>query len=177
MEFRELSLSDMKQVREWRNKVPEALRTPYLLTDEMQEDFYKNTICNRNAKARFWKICKDVNSTGAVHFVGMCGLENIEWENGCAEISIIMNPHFQGKGYGMEAIEKLLDKGFNQMNLKTIYGECYECNSAINFWKKVIRKFGATFTYLPNRKFWNGEYYSSLYFSIDEEDFNVTDNT
>ena len=90
MEFRELTMTDCEKVRQWRNQCLYALRTPFQLTQEMQEDFYKNTVCNRNAKARFWGIwIKDkVSST----FIGMCGLENIEWENSCAEISIILNP-------------------------------------------------------------------------------------
>jgi hypothetical protein len=54
--------------------------------------------------------------------------------------------------------------------LKTVYGECYYCNAAgINFWKKYIETSDICIysTKLPNRKFRNGLFYDSLYFSVD----------
>jgi RimJ/RimL family protein N-acetyltransferase len=138
----------------------------------MQEDFYKNTICNRNARARFWGIYVQDR------FIGMTGLENIEWENSCAEISIILDPEIQGRGYGGHAVDMLLNKGFDYMGLETIYGECYECNPAIDFWHKIANKYRGNKVYLPNRKYWKGEFHDSMYFSIDREDYNhVANNT
>ena len=171
MEFKTLTRADCEQVRLWRNDCLYALRTPYGLTEEMQAKFYDDVVSNRNARARFWGIYVQDR------FIGMCGLENIEWENSCAEISIILDPETQGKGYGGQAVDMLLDKGFNCMRLETIYGECYECNTAIEFWKGISKKYNAHIAYLPKRKLWNGEHYSSLYFSIDTEDYHVTNNT
>ena len=71
----------------------------------------------------------------------------------------------------------MLEKGFNELGLKTIYGECYGINPAIGFWMDIIQKYKAETATLPNRKLWNGDYHDSLYFSIDKEDYNVTDNT
>ena len=175
MEFRELTMADCEQVRRWRNQCLYALRTPFMLTQEMQEDFHKNTVCNRNARARFCGIwIKDkVSST----FIGMCGLENIEWENSCAEISIILNPEWPGRRYGSKVIAMLFEKGFNHLGLKTIYGECYEINPSIGFWKDIIEKYKADTARLPNRKLWNGNYYDSLYFSIDRSDYFESNNT
>ena len=59
MEFKVLSLDDCLQVAEWRNECLYALRTPYMLTEEMQEEFYKNTVCNRDARARYWGIWEE----------------------------------------------------------------------------------------------------------------------
>lgn len=175
MEFRELTVVDCEKVRQWRNRCMIALRTPFMLTQEMQEDFYKNTVCNRNSKARFWGIwIKDkVSST----FIGMCGLENIEWENSCAEISIILNPDLHGKGFGSKAMAILFEKGFSDLGLKTIYGEVYECNPALHFWMNIIEKYNVDTARLPNRKLWKGNYYDSLYFSIDKEVFYEQNNT
>ncbi len=174
MEFRELSIADCELVRQWRNQNLEALRTPYALTKEMQEQFYKDVICNRNARARYWGIWIEdkVSST----FVGMCGLENIEWENSLAEISIIMRPDMRGRGFGEKAVNELLMKGFYVLGLKTIWGECYHCNEAISFWEKIASRYKATIQTLPNRKFYNGLYSNSMYFSFDKEDFTYGSN-
>ena len=74
MEFKALRLEDMEKVREWRSGCMESLRTPFILTKEMQEDYYKNVICDRNSNARMWGVwSKD-------KFVGITGLLNIEWQ-------------------------------------------------------------------------------------------------
>lgn len=169
MEFRELTMADCEQIRQWRNQCLYALRTPFSLTKEMQEEFYKNTICNRNSRARFWGVW--IKDKVSATFIGMVGLENIEWENSCAEISIILNPDIRGRGFGMKTIDMLLDKGFNQLGFKTIYGECYQCNDFLKFWEKVINKYKGSISYLPNRKLWDGVYYNSVYFSIDKEEY------
>jgi RimJ/RimL family protein N-acetyltransferase len=137
----------------------------------MQAKFYDDTICNRNAKARYWAVWRyDA-------FIGMVGLENIEFENGLAEISIILNPEYHGRGYGKEAVDMLLRRGFGDMHLENIYGECYVCNLAYSFWQKICEKYGGTYTHLPNRKYYNGTFYDSLYFSINKEGFYGADNT
>ncbi len=183
MKLKALSLADLERVRHWRNESLVALRTPFLLTQEQQEQFYREVICSRQANARYWGIVKS-SDTGYGSFqdsqwepvlnyklIGMCGLENIQWENRLAEISIILNPNYRGKGCGEKAVDLLLDQGFNYLNLENIWGECYECNKAISFWKKVAAKYNAETVTLPNRKYWQGKYYDSLYFNISKSDF------
>ena len=101
--------------------------------------------------------------------VGMCGLVDIQWENSIAEISLIIDPKQQKRGMGYSAVELVLDEAFNRMGLKTVFGECYECNPAICFWKKITQKYNGYGTALLNRKLWNGKLYDSLYFSIDSD--------
>jgi RimJ/RimL family protein N-acetyltransferase len=179
LEFRTLKKSDMYDVLRWRATCPEALRTPFQLTEEQQEDFYKNVICNRNANARFWGIeIEDVMEDGCdlYQLVGMIGLENIEWTNRLAEISIILDPNCRGKKYGQQAIDMLLDKGFNQMNLENIYGEVYLSNPAVSFWEKIIKQYNGTKSIMPNRKYWLGRYYDSIYFNFNKKDYLETKN-
>jgi len=183
LKLKALSLADCEQVRQWRNESLMAFRTPFLLTQEMQKKFYSEVVCNRQANARYWGMVEP-SDTGYYDFknseltpvfncklVGMCGLENIQWENRLAEISIILNPEYQGKGYGEKAVDLLLDQGFNYLNLENIFGECYECNPAVKFWEKVAAKYSGTTTVLPGRKYWQGRYYDSLYFSINKSNF------
>lgn len=166
MKFDSLNKKDVEQVRKWRNRDIKGYRTPFKLTQEQQEEFYMNVVSDRRANARYWAI-RNVDI-----LIGMIGLDNIQWENGCAEISIVLDPGERGKNFGMTAIDMLLKEGFENLRLKTIYGECYECNeSAIGFWNKVIEKYSAYTTKLLNRKFVGGKHYDSLYFSIDLEKY------
>ena len=56
-----------------------------------------------------------------------------------------------------------------KMNLKTVFGECYKSNPAVDFWFRLTEKYEGYKTILPNRKYWNGTYYDGLFFSIDGE--------
>jgi RimJ/RimL family protein N-acetyltransferase len=160
MKLRAITKEEIEIVRQWRNEDLSYLRTPFLLTQEMQEEFYINTICNRLSDARFWAI-EDKE------FVGMAGLVNIQWENSLAEISLIITPTERKKSYGEQAVKSLLLKGFYQLNMNNIYGECYLCNPSIVFWKKMIDKYKGTMSLLPNRKYWNGDFHNSIYFNFE----------
>ncbi|MEN8907916.1 MAG: GNAT family protein [Clostridiales bacterium] len=160
-----LTLRDVEKVRIWRNNNIESLRTPFFLTEEMQKEFYENKICNRNSNCRFWAV----RGPSGIDFFGMVGLVNIEWENRLGEISIIIAPNQRGKGKGTNSIELLLDAGFNQLNLTNIYGECYTLNeNYIKFWDRICGMYNATKVTLPGRKYWDGNYYNSLYFNINK---------
>lgn len=167
MIFKNLTKEDVEKVRKWRNECLYALRTPFLLTEEMQQDFYKNVVCNRNANSKYWGLAYNSESV----LIGMSGIENIEWVNRRGEISIIINPEHHGTGIGSYAFKMLLDKCFNELNLNNIWGECYSCNPATAFWKKQIVKYNGQSFLMPNAKFWNGKYYDSLYFNFNREDF------
>ena len=54
--------------------------------------------------------------------IGAIWLENINKKNSSAEVGFIIGGKFQGKGYAKEAIDFILDYGFNQLNLKKIIG-------------------------------------------------------
>jgi len=159
------TLIDCQRVRIWRNSWLISLRTPYELTEEMQEEFYENIIAKRDSVHKYWSIYDGDK------FVAFGGITNIQHENKLGEISLIVNPEFVKQGYGSKSVDLLLDKAFNYLNIKTVFGECYMCNPVIGFWEKIIEKYKGYKTELPNRKFWNGLYYASMYFSIDATSF------
>lgn len=183
-----LTISYMEQIRQWRNECLESLRTPFPLTQEMQIKFYHDVICNRNANSRYWAIVLEEETTHGKfnletskfipvrynNLIGMCGIENIEWENRIGEISLILDPKLHNKGYGKEALKLLLDKGFNFLNLDNIYGECYYCNNAIHFWLKMTGKFKGQNAVLSNKKYWEGKYWDSLYFNFNKEKYIIS---
>jgi RimJ/RimL family protein N-acetyltransferase len=164
MELRALERLDVEEARKWRNKARESLRTPYLLTIEDQQDFFDDLACG-DSPHRYFTIWDN-------GLIGVGGLTNIMWENRMAEISLIINPIHRKKGNGERAVSLLLDEAFNRMNLKTVFGECYICNQAWEFWQKIAELYDGFYTTLPCRKYWDGNYFGSLYFSVNDDGFN-----
>jgi len=177
IQLKALSRSDLEQVRKWRNLVPETLRTPFLLTKEMQEQYYSDVICNRNSDTRYWGIhTVELDKIGNEKFehdtklVGYGGIENIIFEYSIGEISIIMNPASRSKGLGTKAVSMILDEAFKNIGLNVVWGECYLCG-AVKFWEKYCKKDKRCFftTTLPRRKFYDGKYWDSFNFSFSKD--------
>lgn len=159
MKLTTLTKEQVQQAREWRNAEPQFLRTPHLITEQMQSEFFDRVINDRDSKHRYFAVI----SYG--HFIGMGGLTNIEWENGTAEISLIINPEYRGKGKGTAAVELLLDEAFNKMRLYSVYGEVYECGNK-GFWETMAQKKCGYTTGLKHRKYYNGKMNDSMWFSF-----------
>ena len=151
--------------RKWRNDVLGTLRTPFPLTVEQQEAFYQS-LQNRDSPNRYWVVGSEYSGC-----VGLVGLTNIEWYNGCAEISLIISPNERGKGIGKETVRLVLEQAFMYMRLHQVYGEVYFSNPGIDFWRRVVDNYGGYSTVLPDRKWWDGKYWKSLYFSILADHF------
>ena len=193
MKLKALSLQDLEQVRQWRNEQSAMLRTPFLLTKEQQEQFYREVICDRQANARYWGIWANVPAEVVLYsdkkeierykngektnlLIGMVGLENIQWENRLAEISLLLLPNTMEE-YGAEALRLILHEGFMNMNLDNIYTEVYGCNPAFVFWNAIATEYDCITSILPNRKYYNGEYWYSHYINFEREDFLEHENT
>jgi RimJ/RimL family protein N-acetyltransferase len=85
-------------------------------------------------------------------------------------------PGYRGKGYGAAAVDEILREAFDTLNLDTVYGEVYNCNDAgYSFWSGIIDRYGAYKTMLPDRKFWDGRLWNSIYFSISPDDYRGRD--
>jgi RimJ/RimL family protein N-acetyltransferase len=162
MNLRALELDDMEPIRQWRNQCLDTLRTPFPLTKEQQEDWYRNEICNRQSRSRFWGIVEN-NS-----LIGYGGIENIQWENSIGEISLLINPKYHGQGYGKQAAIEIISQAFGRLNLKTVYGEVYASNPAVKFWEHITELYNGYTTILPNRKYVYGGYHNSVYFSVSQ---------
>lgn len=164
--IRPLEKEYMPKIIEERHKVMETLRTPYMLNSRMQNDYYENVLSNRESHTRYWAFYNQLDQ-----FIGMGGVENISWENSNAEISVLIFSEYRKKGYGELAVNIILNQAFSYLNLCNVWGECYTCAN-ISFWKKMIDKYQADFTYLLRRKYYSGRYWDSLYFTFQKEKFN-----
>lgn len=170
LQLRPLSSDNMETVRHWRMDIPETLRTPYMLTYEQQQDYYRTVICDRRSTTRYWGVwadCKDLQpDSECMHFVGMGGIENIEWENRRGEISVLIDPNKRGKGYGKQAVEAFLGQAFRNLGLLNVWGECYYCSPAVGFWEKLVELYGAYSTKHPDAKFFDGKLFNSFWFNF-----------
>ena len=175
-----LTLEDCELVRRWRNQCLETLRTPYGLSKEQQAGFYHDQTFNKYF-ARYWAVREEIKTVHpdvdsdlhGTELVGMGGLQNIEWENRRAEISLIIDPIYWGKGFGRKAVDLILAQGFNYMGLANVWGEFYDTNAkSAGFWQKIIKKYKGYTVLHPNIKFWNNIYYSGFWFQIGRHEFN-----
>lgn len=159
--------------RKWRNEYRVSLRTTIMLTKEQQDAFF-DRLQDRNSEDRYWEI-HDVEETqthGTVtELVGMAGLTDIDWTNRLAEISLFVSPKQRRKGLGKECVRLILEEAFDHMNLHQVLGECFDCNPCCSFWRREVQRYGGFQASLPDRKWWNGKYWNSLYFSIFEDGY------
>ncbi len=164
--FEAIEIQDLPVIVRERNRVPETLRTPYFLNMKMQQDYFDNVLSNRTSSTRYFKFVIDGR------FVGYGGIENIQWENSTGELSILIFSPFRGKGYGKECVKCILEFAFKNLNLVTVWGECYHCGN-IDFWNSLFKEGGLSYVIkqatLNKRKYYGGRYWDSLYFSIEEK--------
>lgn len=182
--LRPIRREDLPSFCAWREAARPYLRTPFVLNLEQQTRWFEDVVCDRRATDRFWAIeastPKTFISTSVANpslsaswqgemdgaLVGIGGLTEIQFENGLAEITLILDPTQKGKGYGEQAFDLVLDEAFNAMRLETVIAEVYVHNGALGFWRRMAEKRGATVAVLPRRKFWNGRLYDAEYFSF-----------
>lgn len=81
-------------------------------------------------------LCAVEQETG--RYVGQVGL-TYDLEGSEAELSYLLDPRFQGRGYATEAAHMLMDWGFQEQNLKTIVARVFIQNTASN---KVMSRLG-----------------------------------
>lgn len=161
MKLRPIERSDIDQIRKWRNEQIEILRTPFYLTEPMQEKWFENVVSDRNSKYRFY-ACEAKVRIDSYELVGYCALE-INWEGRQAEVGIVLGKENTGKKYGYEIFELLRQEAFERMNLDHLNFESYGSNELKMFWVKLIDKYNGQMVVIPKRKYARGKYWDSIY--------------
>ena len=155
--------ADLLMALDWRESCISSLRTSDFILDCEQSEFYRSLPKRKDIKM-YSIINRDPNCTETV---GICGFVNFDPINRSAEISLLIDPEYKGLGIGKDSLGLLLEKGFNDFGLVSIYGECYYCNPNYGFWAKLIKDHGLYETRLPKRKFYSGEFHDTTYFSFE----------
>jgi RimJ/RimL family protein N-acetyltransferase len=164
------TLPDLLVALDWRQACRATLRTSRDLTQEEQSAFYRTVVCNPASPHRYYAVkrhIKDVDQDRH-EFVALVSLEHISWENGHAEIGLIVDPARHGQGIGREAVSLVLDVAFRELRLMTVWGESYLSGHPM-FWDAVMQAYHGSSVIWPRRKFWNGTLYDAVLFTLTRE--------
>lgn len=159
-----LTRDDAEQIRQWRNRSLESLRTPYPLTSDQQQQWYDAVVNNREATARWWAIR---NQDG---LVGYTGVQHIDWINSHGEVSLLLGPDARQQGHGTTSVQLVLREAFESLNLNMVWGEAYP--TSIRFWQKIVGLWFGDKAPLTERLYRYGRYHDTMYFSITRKQYN-----
>ena len=76
--------------------------------------------------------------------IGTCGFTRIDTVNNGAEIGYVLNPDFWGRGYATEMAERVLEFGFDELELQRIEARFMKGNDASLAVMKKLAKDGMT---------------------------------
>lgn len=155
--------------------------TKYLLWSEHEDiyvtrDFLKY-INRRYSRGDFydWAIIERESR----RMIGTCGFTKIDTENHSAEIGYVLNPDFHRKGFGSEAVKRILKFGFEELSLNRIEARFMAGNEAS---LALMKSVGMTFEgYMRDLMYVKGSFrtvgvsailrseYEKIYNSIKDE--------
>jgi UDP-4-amino-4,6-dideoxy-N-acetyl-beta-L-altrosamine N-acetyltransferase len=147
---------DLAQLQSWRNnpELRQFFREYRDLSMENQKQWFQK-IQNDKTQTVFSIVIKGQN-----RLIGCCGLHNISWTNRVGEFGIYIDTakDVRGFGYGFDALNTLLNYGFNELNLNRIWGEVYSNNAAIKLYEKMGFQYEGL---LRQTYFYDGQYFDS----------------
>ena len=122
--IRAIELDDLEVMAKWRNtsEVMEYFYEKEPLSLEMQRRWFEGYL-NRLEKEK----CYLIETLSGDKPIGTISLYNIDWRNRHCEFGrfFLCADEMRGKGYGREALELILDFGFNHLNMAKIYCTTY----------------------------------------------------
>lgn len=105
--------------------------------------------------------------------VGVGGLTDIDHINSRAEFSLYIAPEHQQKGYGKIALKRLVEHGFNVLNLNSIWGECFDGNPAARMFESIgFKKTGTR----PQFYYRDGRYINADIYTLLRAEYNGLDS-
>lgn len=143
-----------------RNKTLISLRSDWI-TEEFKQDKW---ILNINPdKERYFYVNIIDPFTNKQRLIGYGGLDKINHINQTAELSLMIFQDYQKNGLGKKTVKRLLNYGFNNLNLNCIFIEVYDTTYNWSFWEKCgFQKEGV----LKQRKKWDGRFFDSYVGSV-----------
>ncbi len=145
-----MRILNMKEVEQW------LAGPPFPYTEKDADEFIEHCKTERNPLEYIFAI-----ELEGVH-IGGIGLhttsDNAGW------IGYYIDNLYWRKGYGLQAINKILHLAFNELNLRMVYAFTYEDNTASN---NLLLKVGFTEKLNPKVFTKNGKSHNSKYFFKD----------
>ena len=88
--------------------------------------------------ARWWAVALSPDGPP----IGECDLSEIDIHHGRAEVGFLFARRHWGQGYACEAMERVIDYGFNDLGLERLWARFHEGNEAS---KRLLEKLGFTY--------------------------------
>lgn len=112
-----------------------AAYLPFSLAQE--EKWYERNQAAGDTQA--WAIDAQPDNGGHWAHIGSCGFHHIDQRSRAAEFGIVIGaPDYRGQGYGVDAVQTLVEFGFYTLNLNRIYLRVFADNArAIRCYEKV----------------------------------------
>lgn len=108
-----------------------------------------------------------LKATGAP--IGVCGINQINWEHMNAEIGYWLGQPYWGNGYMTEAVVNMLDYGFDDYDFYRMYARCLMSNPAS---ARVLEKSGMKFEGCARGEVYkDGKYLDVLHFGLIKPEF------
>jgi len=142
--------------------------TMYRPMTRMEEEDWMENLKKREDTIRFSIVIPFED--GSENLIGNCGIHNIDWKNRVGELGIVIGEkEYQNKGYGTEAMELLLEYGFNTVNLNRIELVVYHYNiRALRSYEKIgFKEEGRKKQFMWNK----GKYYDAIIMGILAEEW------
>ncbi len=101
--------------------------------------------------------------------IGTCGFTSLDYQNNSAEIGYVLNPDFWGMGIAPEAVMRVIDFGFRELNVHRIEAKYIIGNQKS---RRVMEKCGMSFEGTRRSSmFIKGEYRDIGYCSILADEY------
>ena len=137
-----ISKTDLKYLRNIRNKNNQFFLNSTQITNKQQRDWYESYLQKEKSGKEYMFILQDVSTnygTGAIY--------NINQKNKTAEIGrFIVDEEFRGKGYGDILLKQIIELAFKKLALKKVYLEVlFDNKQAIGLYNRhkfaTVEKF------------------------------------
>ncbi|MBR6633674.1 MAG: GNAT family N-acetyltransferase [Clostridia bacterium] len=101
--------------------------------------------------------------------IGTCGFTSIDTSHAKGEIGYVLNPSYWNCGYATEAVERVLEYAFNELELNRVEARVMEGNTAsVSILNKCNMTHEGTFT---QELFVKGEFKNVMHFAICRKDY------
>jgi RimJ/RimL family protein N-acetyltransferase len=138
VKLRSLELTDLDEIMLHWNDIPLRKELGPVIPHFRQErkEWIERTWRNRQTGKEYTFAIEELSSK---KLLGHCSLNNVRPINRTAKVSIaIYSEDNRGRGYGTDALQVLLEVGFNYLNLHRIGLNVFESNTrAIHVYEKI----------------------------------------
>ncbi len=160
---------DLRMMRDWRNDpaIWRWCRQNDLISDIMQARWFESQ--DKDPTIHMYMILgrETAHPRGLIR-MGVCGLTSHDKNNRTAELSLYIGPEFQKKGLSKPTFKTLMRHGFENLNLHSIWCECFSGNPVIGVVKGVGFKPDGV---KREAYFKDGKYVDAELFSILEKEW------